>query len=123
MKKFQLYTIGQLRKIAEETKELPDDHLIISQVVGSEAGAWNMRADFVDIAPNSNLSVITLSHPSIKDLNDVVKKSDLRVIQNTMIDRLLDIQMHRHSTDYHDYLEELNHQIKQLNNLLNRQNG
>lgn len=58
-------TVGELKKILQD---LPDDRLIISQVVGSEEGAWNMQSEFCKKVQNGEISVITLKHPDLKKL-------------------------------------------------------
>ncbi|QQO97288.1 hypothetical protein M1M30_gp183 [Maribacter phage Colly_1] len=62
-------TVGGLKKALEN---LPDDRGILSQVIGSQEGAWTMKAEFHSLTGPldhpSDYSVITLSHPDLKTL-------------------------------------------------------
>lgn len=72
MESAKFFTLGQLREI---TKDLPDEHELIFQVVSTDGKAWNCFADFCKniISPDGNLSCITFSHPELKHLPELNK--------------------------------------------------
>ena len=58
-------TVGQLRALLEG---VPDDRVIIPQVVGSESGAWNMIASFTPLIQGGSMATLTLWHPHLDRL-------------------------------------------------------
>lgn len=59
-------TVGELRKAIEG---VPDDRLLICQVVGKESGAWNMESSFTAKVPHGTMAVLTLDHPQLQRLD------------------------------------------------------
>ena len=60
-------TVGELRELLEG---LPDDRLIIPQVVANDGTAWNMVPKFLAKVPNGDVAVLTLSHSQLNSLNN-----------------------------------------------------
>lgn len=61
-------TVGELKKLI---KNLPNDRLIVPQVVSTDNTAWNCYAKFKDKIHNSNISCLTLYHPQLKTLPNI----------------------------------------------------
>ena len=70
----QVCSLHTLRKIVEDTKSLPDDTMIFTQVVGTEpnSGAWNMRAAIVKSNNFKSGLILNISHHKLKRLNPEV---------------------------------------------------
>lgn len=64
----EFHTVGQLRKALEG---VPDERMIICQVVGKESGAWNMCARFTPQVQGGTIAVLTLDHPELKTLPEI----------------------------------------------------
>ena len=62
-------TAGDLRALLDG---VPDDRIIMAQVVGSESGAWNMVPTFAPCSGcthgSGDISVLTFSHPMLSHL-------------------------------------------------------
>lgn len=61
-------TVGALRKVLDG---VPDDRLIICQVVAADGRAWNMWGEFCPQAPHGTVAVLTLRHDELKTLPEV----------------------------------------------------
>lgn len=61
----EFYTVGQLRAALEG---VPDDRVIMAQVVAVDGSAWNMRATFMARIPAGNVAALTLEHPQLATL-------------------------------------------------------
>lgn len=63
-------SLGSLRRIMLEHEALPNSTMIMAQVVGQNRGAWNMHSQLGPVHGNSNMLVVTLSHPQLLRLPD-----------------------------------------------------
>ena len=70
----EISSLRALRKIVEDTKDLPEDTLIFTQVCGTEpnSGAWNMHCDLVKSENFKSGLILNIHHPQLKRLNPVV---------------------------------------------------
>ena len=57
--------VGQLRKALEG---LPDDRLIICQVVATDGKAWNMWGEFCPQVPQGTIACLTFRHDELETL-------------------------------------------------------
>jgi hypothetical protein len=65
----QFHTVGQLKKALGD---LPDDRLIICQVVSKDGKAWNLWGEFCpQISNSSNMACLTLKHDQLTTLPNV----------------------------------------------------
>lgn len=60
--------LGDLRKALACIEDLPDDTMLVHQVVGEESGAWNMGLDFVPCLKGMNKPYFQMKHPRLKNL-------------------------------------------------------
>jgi hypothetical protein len=67
-KAIEFHTVGQLRQAIEG---IPDDRLLICQVVGEDSGAWSMFASFTPQVQLGTIACLTLSHPQLKKLPEI----------------------------------------------------
>lgn len=58
-------TVGTLKKALEG---LPDDRLIMCQVVAKDGKAWNMWGDFCPQVPQGTISCLTFYHDELETL-------------------------------------------------------
>lgn len=58
-------TAGELKK---GLLNVPDDRIIMAQVVGTDNSAWNMRAELYRKVKYGTVGVITLSHKDLTSL-------------------------------------------------------
>lgn len=65
---FPINTLGDLRAAVASCEGLPDEKMVVNQVVGSESGAWNMAMDFIPKIRNGTLTCFSMSHPNLKNL-------------------------------------------------------
>jgi len=72
MKNVKVFTVGQLREII---KDLPNEHELIFQIMPENGIAWNCFAEFCKdiISMDGNLSCITLSHPNLKPISEIIE--------------------------------------------------
>jgi len=69
-------TVGQLRKALEG---VPDDRIIVPQVVAEDGSAWNMWAEFCPQVPQGTIACLQLTHIELKSLQGawpVIKSSE-----------------------------------------------
>lgn len=59
--------VADLRKALEG---LPDERLIVSQVVAMDGTAWNLAAEFCPTAAGGNVAVLSLTHPLLRTMPD-----------------------------------------------------
>jgi hypothetical protein len=57
-----------IRELIAELSKLPQDRSIICQVVGQDAGAWNMEFDFKSIERSDWAVQLRVSHPELINL-------------------------------------------------------
>lgn len=55
------FNVGQLKKLLEN---LPDERLIVCQVVTPQKGVWNMWGRFCPQVPQGTVACMTFSHES-----------------------------------------------------------
>lgn len=65
MVKTEFYNVGQIR---EAIKDLPDDHVIMAQVVDQQGAAWNMHMTLYTNVKGRFPTSIVMSHPDLKIL-------------------------------------------------------
>lgn len=59
------YKVGELRKALEG---LPDDRLIVCQVVAKDGKAWNMQGGFCPKVPQGTIACLTFKHHQLETL-------------------------------------------------------
>lgn len=63
------------KELISALNELPDDVIILYQVVGEESGGWSMEAKLSGVLPHFKwdkpVAALTLSHPNLKALDPV----------------------------------------------------
>ena len=67
-KKINVCNVKSLRAALED---LPDDRLIICQVVGQDGTAWNLHGSFTSQVPNGTIAILTFEHPELKTLPEI----------------------------------------------------
>lgn len=69
LKIIPFHTVGQLRKALEG---VPDDRIIMNQVVGFDGTAWNMYAEFCgQVAKEGSIACLTFKHEKLLSVNPV----------------------------------------------------
>ena len=62
---FPFYMAGQLK---EAVKNIPDDRIMVCQVVAENGEAWNLCGEICPQVPGGNIGVITFKHAQLKSL-------------------------------------------------------
>lgn len=65
---YPIITVGDVKKALEG---VPDDKLIIGQVVGTEKGAWNLPVEICPKISQGNIAMITLKHHELRELPEI----------------------------------------------------
>lgn len=80
-----VYDVKDLRNALEN---LPDDRIVMCQVVGQDGSAWNMRGSFCKQVQNGNISVLTFKHDELKTLPMPASASSIEARDENYINRL-----------------------------------
>lgn len=61
-------SIYNVKTLREALDGLPDDRIIMCQIVGKDGSAWNLWGSFCKLVPNGDIAVLTFEHDRLKTL-------------------------------------------------------
>lgn len=80
-----IYNIGQLRKAIEG---IPDDRMVMPQIVGQDSGVWNVHLQAAWMKEGSKFFILTGSHPDLDHLPGGRNADDRGAVINNLIAEL-----------------------------------